>query len=382
MTSFAHLDDDSLLRSLLAAVGAHRNATAAIVAHLAEVEERRLHLRRAFSSMFQYCVTELAFSEDEACRRIDAARLSRRFPRILTMLEAGTLSLSVIGLLKEHLAAENVAELLDSVAGASVRRAKEWLAARFPSPDVPEMIRKLPGERARRIDAPAGPQALPRVAATETPAPQDQAQDRGGFLEASASPAAALPSEASPPASAQPQTHSRSSLEPLSRDRFALRVTISRATRDKLELARKLLRHAHPGGNLETILDEAVDALLERVEKAKLRKTKRPRRTTKVPRDARIGSGTRREVAERDGLRCSFVDSDGHRCDEQAFLEYDHVRPAGLGGGPEAANVRILCRGHNRLAAEDAYGRDFVEGAIAKSRERRARPGRARDSRG
>jgi hypothetical protein len=45
------------------------------------------------------------------------------------MLEAGTISLSVIGLLKEHLAAENASELLDGVAGASARRAKEWLAA-------------------------------------------------------------------------------------------------------------------------------------------------------------------------------------------------------------------------------------------------------------
>jgi hypothetical protein len=373
MTSFAHLDDDSLLQSLHAVVGAQRSATAAIVAHLAEVEERRLHLRRAFPSMFQYCVTELAFSEGEACRRIDAARLSRRFPRILTMLEAGTISLSVVGLLKEHLADENAAALLDGVAGASARRAKEWLAVQFPSADVPETIRKLPERSVRQVDAPARQQALAKGEAEEKPAPKAEAQTRAGLLDVPAGPGVALPSEASPPARVQPLTRSHSRLEPLSQDRFALRVTISRATRDKLELARNLLRHAHPGGHLEAIVDEAVDALLERVERAKLRKTKRQRRTAKAPRDAWIGSGTRREVVERDGARCSFVGPDGHRCDAQAFLEYDHVKPAGLGGGPEAANVRILCRAHNRLAAEDAYGRDLVEGAIARARGRRAR---------
>jgi hypothetical protein len=149
-------------RELHAVVATHRNATAAIVAHLGEVEERRLHLRRGFPSMFQYCVTELAFSEDEACRRIDAARLARRFPRILAMLEAGTLSLSVAGLLKEHLTEANAAELFDRVAGCSARRAKEWIAARFPLPDVPEMIRALPQSRAVERAAPVGPSSTRR----------------------------------------------------------------------------------------------------------------------------------------------------------------------------------------------------------------------------
>jgi hypothetical protein len=288
------------------------------------------------------------------------------------MLEAGTLSLSVIGLLKEHLAEANSAELLDGVAGSSARRAKEWLAARFPSADLPVMIRKLPERSASQIDAPTRRQALAQVEAEKKPAPTAEVETRAGILDVPAESGLALPGEPSPPARAQPLTPSRSSLEPLSQDRFALRLTISRATRDKLGLARNLLRHSHPEGNLEAIFDEALDALLERVEKAKFRKTKQPRRA-KAPRDARIGSGTRREVAERDAVRCSFVGTDGRRCEDQAFLEFDHVKPAGLGGGPEAANVRILCRAHNRLAAEDAYGRAAVEGAIARARGRRAR---------
>jgi hypothetical protein len=48
-----------------------RRALADLLAHLGEVEERRLHLRAAFPSLFSYCVTRLGFSEDEACRRID-----------------------------------------------------------------------------------------------------------------------------------------------------------------------------------------------------------------------------------------------------------------------------------------------------------------------
>ena len=61
-------------------VGSHRELTANLVAHLAEIEERRLHLVAGFSSMFEFCLLELRMSEGEAFRRILAARLGRRFP--------------------------------------------------------------------------------------------------------------------------------------------------------------------------------------------------------------------------------------------------------------------------------------------------------------
>src|SRR6185436_12078878 len=111
---------------------------------LGEVDERRLYAERGFPSLFAYCVEELRFSEDEACRRIETARLVRRFPEILPFIERGALSLTVLAALKPHLTSENAEELLSGVAGFSVRKAREWLAARFPAPDLPESIRKLP----------------------------------------------------------------------------------------------------------------------------------------------------------------------------------------------------------------------------------------------
>src|SRR5512140_325668 len=141
MRQFTGVSNDSLLHELHAIVGSHRRVTAELVLCLAEVDARRLHVERGFSSLFGYCVERLHFSEDEACRRIEAARLARRFPAIRPLLETGALSLTLLGLLKHHLTADNHGELLAGVAGSSTRRAKEWLAARFPSPDVPSSIR-------------------------------------------------------------------------------------------------------------------------------------------------------------------------------------------------------------------------------------------------
>jgi hypothetical protein len=69
----AALSDRELVNGLHRRVGSSRQLLAELVAHLGEVEARRLHLAAAFSSMFDYCVRRLGLSEDEACRRIEVA---------------------------------------------------------------------------------------------------------------------------------------------------------------------------------------------------------------------------------------------------------------------------------------------------------------------
>ena len=59
------------------------------------------------------------------------------------------------------------------------------------------------------------------------------------------------------------------------------------------------------------------------------------------------------------------------RCTSRAFLEIDHVQPWARGGLDTLENLRWLCRAHNQLLAEEAFGRPHVQRAIA---ERRLRP--------
>ena len=63
---------------------------AALLLHLGEIDERKLYLDWAFSSMFAFCVGELRFSEDVACNRINVARAARRMPVILEAAGPGT----------------------------------------------------------------------------------------------------------------------------------------------------------------------------------------------------------------------------------------------------------------------------------------------------
>jgi hypothetical protein len=71
--SLGTIPDDELLLRLAALVQASRRTEADLVAHVAEVDARRLYLREAAPSMFVYCLERLHLSEAEACLRIAAA---------------------------------------------------------------------------------------------------------------------------------------------------------------------------------------------------------------------------------------------------------------------------------------------------------------------
>src|SRR5256885_17114608 len=95
------LSDDQLLESLRTICAQGRVLLARLLAHLGEVEERRLHLEAAFPSMYQFCLVRLRMSEGEACRRIAAARIARRFPDLLDRIERGELTRSPCVLVSE-----------------------------------------------------------------------------------------------------------------------------------------------------------------------------------------------------------------------------------------------------------------------------------------
>ena len=82
-----HISDAELVSSLRALCAESDWLIARLVVHLGEVEVRSLHLKAACSSMFDYCVRKLGMSEGAAHRRINAARLVRRFPSLLGRLE-------------------------------------------------------------------------------------------------------------------------------------------------------------------------------------------------------------------------------------------------------------------------------------------------------
>ena len=88
---FDSISDKVLLQRLSEILQASRRIEVELVAHIGEVDRRRLYANRAARSMFVYCTDTLHLSEAEAYLRIGVARAARKHPVLLAMLEDGRL---------------------------------------------------------------------------------------------------------------------------------------------------------------------------------------------------------------------------------------------------------------------------------------------------
>jgi hypothetical protein len=153
--SFSRISDDVLLRRLSELVQQSRCVEAELVAHIGEVEARRLYAREAASSMFTYATQVLNLSEHEAYLRIRVARTARKHPMVFDMLADGRLFLSGIALLAPLLTEANRETVLARAAGMSKREIEELVAELSPKDDVPATMRKLPQRRKKTIPSPS-----------------------------------------------------------------------------------------------------------------------------------------------------------------------------------------------------------------------------------
>ncbi len=340
------MSDDELLRRLADLLRQSRRVEADLVAHIAEVDERRLYAREASPSMFAYCTEVLRLSEAEAYLRIAAARASREHPVLLAMLADGRLHLTAIAKVAPHLTRDNRDNrdtLLARAAHRSKREIEELVAELAPRPDAPSLMRKLPESRTKgqRPDRAVPPREIGRDRVD--PASPELRPDGVAKLELVASSAA-------PPAV----------VELLAPALYKVQFTASAALHDKLERLRALMRPSVPDGDLAAIIEQAVTEKLERLEARRFALTKAPRKALAAsatsPRTRHIPAAVRRAVHERDGGRCRYVDDEGRRCTAREGLEFHHRHPFGHGGDHSPQNLLLMCRAHNGYLADVDYG--------------------------
>jgi hypothetical protein len=384
------LADDQLLSGLARIVGRRNQITAEFLAYLAELDERRLFLDLGYSSLFEYCVEKLGLCESTAGRHIAAARACRNHPAAFDMVASGTLHASALSLMRKHLTSENAGELFELCSRRSARQVEELLAARFPQPDVRDLVRRLPTRTGATLDTECSAQqsaaidpssersrapetapveadvgTVPVDAHSHTPS-TEPARDYDSLSRGASS--------ASGAAATKPRR-----IEPLSADRFGVHFTADGEFCALLErvrglaprrVSRSVSGHRLPSGDLMTLLKRGLEAYERELEKARFavgRKTRRSRHVESLPEapspDPNPGPSlnavsnpapkpnhnpTRRrhcpaEVARavfmRDGKQCTYVSPDGRRCGATRCLELDHIDPFVEGGRETIQNL-------------------------------------------
>jgi hypothetical protein len=321
MESTSARDIDRRLADL---VRSERHLVVQFVVELAAFAKRELYRELGYTSLFYYCVRQLGLSKSSAFRRSEVARLITRFPVIADQLAAGRLSIRALIELREVLTDENHLEVLPRAEGMSQEKAQLLAVEYKPRPIPRDVVRALP--------TPAALPAASPVVPAETASPL-------------------VPAETTrhPP---PPEI-----VRPLTPNLRRLNVTVSAEFLAELEQVRAALSHTCPEGDFEQVVREAFKLVLERDRKRKAL-TDRPRAPPETPgnNDRYVPAAVKRVVWERDQRRCTWPMGDGQLCGSTHRLEFDHNLEVALGGKPVTDNIRLLCKSHNLMKAEQHLG--------------------------
>ena len=130
----SHLTDKQLLLDTKYLAAEDRRISLCLLHHLREIDRRKLFSELGYSSLFNYIVKELGYTDGAATRRINSFRLLQEVPEIEKKIENGKLSLSNLSkaadtFRKEHISdLETKKEILSAIENTSARECDKKLA--------------------------------------------------------------------------------------------------------------------------------------------------------------------------------------------------------------------------------------------------------------
>jgi hypothetical protein len=316
----ARLSNADLAAELERLAQEDRRCTVTLLIHLAVLDEKKVAEALGYPSAYHFCTQKLKFSEAAAVWRIHSARAAKMFPEMLDLIESGEMNITTVKLIAPYLTKHTKVALIADCRGKSRKDIEAIVASMSPSAPRRDVVVKC------------GPVIMAKAQWPEPPAAAT-----GG---------------------AAPQQQSALDIvEAIDAERRRLHFDVGPDTAELLERARAILRHKFPFASLEDIVKEALNVLLDHKDLGRnLDKGKDGPIRPSAPDSRAIPMWVRRAVYKRDGGRCAFVGEEGRACGERSWLEFDHVIPFARGGrSDDPGNVRLLCRAHNRAAADRAF---------------------------
>lgn len=315
------LPDRDLISQTKQLVQTERDVLTKILQHLREIERRRLFSDFGCSSLFDYAVKELKYSEPQAARRLQAMRLIKEIPEVEKKIESGELSLSNISQAQSFF--------------REIKRASDSVTE-MPKAEKLEILSKLENKSARD-----GQRVLLKI-----------------------HPQAAIPKE-------------RERI--LTDDQSEIRFVMSQELRAKLEEVRSLLGIKGATMSFAELLSHMSDMSVETLRAKRFGKARASATTSqplpkvrarhftpelRAPTQAStfapaktltkntryISKELRHHIWQRDGRKCV-------KCKGSKNLNIDHIKPFALGGTSEEANLRLLCFSCNQRAGIRTFGK-------------------------
>ena len=364
-TNLKRLNNDQLLSQTKNLVQKERQINIQVLQHLQEIQSRKLYLKRGFSSLFEYAVKELGYSESSAYRRIKAMKLCKELPETKLQMAKGELNLCTASKLqtvfeKQEKQIKNKAIQQQAMTTKMLldKNKKDKLNQKLSKNDAP-IIHNAESLR------------------HQVPISKEQKRDLIRQVQGkSTKETEKLLSSTFPEV-----CNEKEKVRDISNNKVEIKIILGKDSQQKLEDLKKLLSHKNPNmsyGELFSLLAELglnkYDPKRKLTKQNKKIKISAPiqskkvidKETSKLPvqianqklhnnqkflKSTRyIPSVERHHVWMRDQGQCTYIcPKTKRKCSSNHLLQIDHIKPFSLGGTHEPDNLRLLCANHNQF---------------------------------
>ncbi len=385
----AKLNNQELHLKIKTLAGEERRLTQEVVSHIAEIDRRKLYLKMAFPSLFEYLVRGIGYSEGSAQRRIDAARILQRIPEVASQIEGGSLNLGQISkvqricrdLKKNNGTAVDVdfqKQVLFKIQNQGSRNTDLILAQEFGTEIEVEEKNKIQRDESVRIELTFSKENMEiinqaksllsnktggglkntilemarRTIKSFEPKQKVTAEKEISKIHPESACRKSSFTETPPPDNPQSQSKNRQLKKDAeivissgvhSDSPQGLILQQSFATR-KDEIASLAFKN-----NLNAATSTIAPATSKVTATVAVTETSNPIHWPKVK---PLTPKTKRQILFRDQC-CQFKDHQtGNVCGSTLFLNVDHIHPKFAGGNNELQNLQILCAAHNQFRYE------------------------------
>jgi hypothetical protein len=375
MKSLKSLSDNELVNRLRKLVEKEKDITFKILPHLVEVHRRGLYLAKGHGTLYEYCKGELGYTDASAWRRVGAALAIHRCPEAFSLLEKGRVNMCTLGRIHKFITPSLLREICDK-SKAEV----ELIAAAYDAKGAtPDRTRPVMVPKAVERNDKTGSTEIGTADVGETPADRptsNRLRSEVGMTAESRNQTTSLRSEVN-------GTDKRLEFE----QKWKVEGVVSERVKRKLDRCKSLLSNKYPNGvDYDILFDELTERFLSQKdpERRNQRRQKRQEKQAAQPADTKptsnptgkysslepnkipsrhIPRSVQEKVWHAAGGRCTFVGTNGRRCNSTHNLQLDHYPiPFGRGGPNTVDNLR-----HNVQSTTDTWESRSTERSALRS---------------
>ena len=322
-----------------------------VLEYLKECDLRRLYSKRGYSSLFEFTVKVLGYSEGAAHRRIKSMRLMKTVPQIKENLEKGNLNLTQAALVQvffekekklhqKEFSQEKKQALLMSVQQKSKRELEIFLNEQrtVPLPLIPEKVEPLTQQSTYyqftgNEEFTKNLEELKNWLGFELKDPSSLVELMTKMSELALQ---ALKKKKGIDTQEKKQTEEETETEKKQKKEGAREVAEKPTSPENLVVSPKPI---HPNTPTST--------------------PKAPAASRYIPRPTKraLFQGNPSKTEPRISPTCNYTDpKTKRRCSSQFSLQIEHIHPYAKGGTSSPENLELLCPAHNQLRAIQRYG--------------------------